>query len=531
METRNPFFLLYKYLLYQPNPGTVINDIMDKVKQMIKTTNKDEYLQLHHSINHVDNSIQHIEYAKLISLILNNQLYIPTKKLLFSIEPYLTISISSIFNSIFIDGNQQKIKDYISSNIRWNPQLTEDNNNRTEYLKTNLNIDIEALKPNNYPKNGLLSFEGMDYLVNESLYAFDMMKRDNKTELFIIDSRFMSKYEQKPNYLKGGCCISYFKLTKHGFKLQKIKYNDETLYRKNRYNSSSFLPFYALYFDILTYVTICVHAIQCHYITSANLTDKNTRYLSLDHPIRQLLLPTELNCINNDVGNIITALIKNGDFYNIFAYTDKGLIDMINDNILHHRYDFFTNDTLFSKLHLSKEEMEYYPIKTYATYYKLLDELSNNFVNECVSQGLMDDEIKTWVDMCYPVEDRPSKLSTKAIVKRIIQGIFFHSVKHKMSQNANFTYFWVQFPVIQLNENTNDYYIDLTTLNYTCQLAMITNVEIIDITKNMSFLIDNPTLKSIVNDFHHKINKLDKNYPSNFISCLKPSDISFSIGM
>jgi hypothetical protein len=47
----------------------------------------------------------------------------------------------------------------------------------------------------------------------------------------------------------------------------------------------------------------------------------------------------------------------------------------------------------------------------------------------------------------------------------------------------------------------------------------------------MSFLLKDKKLQKIVNDFHEKLDILDKNYPTNFVSCLKPSTVTCSVGM
>ena len=527
----NPFVSLYKSMVKKPKLGTNIDDIIERVKIMRKTTNINEYLQLHTSINHRDTCILHTEYVKIFNLITSKIIGFDVQidKLLFPIEEYeyeILKPISSIIKGVVIDGSISAIEKHLESQIRWNPQLAADNQDRQQYMKTNLNINLD--KPNNLPD--FPSFEFIDFFINETAYAFDMMKRDKKTGLFIIDTRFMSKYEHKPGFMKCGLCKAYFKLTKQqGFKLQYFKYNDTAYYRNNTKNA--FIPLYSLYFDMLTYITVCVHAIQTHYLVSANLMDKNTRYLPLEHPIRQLLLPTELNCMTGYIGGQFVLFLKGSLFYNAFCYTDKGLTEMENDYIANHRYDLFTNDTLFTKLHLFTEEMEYYPINTYNVYYKMINRLTDSFVEECSSQGLMNDEVNTWLNMCYPNEDRPYGTSVKTIMKSIVRNMFFNSIQHKMINNKNFVYTFMNYPALQLNETTEEYYIDLNILNTTSILIIKADADLIPMTKNMSFLITNKRLKRLVDTFHLEIKDLDDSYPSGFIQCLKPSGISYSVGI
>jgi len=277
-------------------------------------------------------------------------------------------------------------------------------------------------------------------------------------------------------------------------------------------------------------VTVCSHATKSHYLVGANLTDKSSTYLSLDNPIRQVLLPTELNSINGFSLALLFLLSTNQLFTYTFSYTNNGLIYMINDYVMNIQLkrQIFEDDML-PNLHLSYEEKCLYPLSSYNTYFKLYDNFAERYVNEFLSSkhNTFYDETNCWLnELGYSTTEQ-----NKYALKTVIRSAFFTQIQHQMMSNDSIIYISSKFPSnIMQSKYDNVFYVDLETQLSVSFMFKQASSKIIPITKNMSFLVDDKHLKRIVHEFYQELQHLDKHYPKTFIKNLKPSFISSSTG-
>ena len=277
-------------------------------------------------------------------------------------------------------------------------------------------------------------------------------------------------------------------------------------------------------------MTVCSHATKSHYLVGANLTDKSSTYLSLDNPIRQVLLPTELNSINGFSLALLFLLSTNQLFTYTFSYTNNGLIYMINDYVMNIQLkrQIFEDDML-PNLHLSYEEKCLYPLSSYNTYFKLYDNFAERYVNEFLSSkhNTFYDETNCWLnELGYSTTEQ-----NKYALKTVIRSAFFTQIQHQMMSNDSIIYISSKFPSnIMQSKYDNVFYVDLETQLSVSFMFKQASSKIIPITKNMSFLVDDKHLKRIVHEFYQELQHLDKHYPKTFIKNLKPSFISSSTG-
>lgn len=162
-----------------------------------------------------------------------------------------------------------------------------------------------------------------------------------------------------------------------------------------------YIALYALYCIIITYQTVNVHLLQMHLLIFAIKTDKNIKYLSLNNPLRQILLSSEINAINVLITDSISlASIFDNTLNYTFPYTNNEIIQMMTDYYQICKNDFldYVSDTLYPNLNLSEQELNCKPFNTYEKYRQIYI----SFVCEFVDKLTITQETINWIQQTYP---------------------------------------------------------------------------------------------------------------------------------
>lgn len=516
------------YFITKQNINIVLS-LIGKMNTLITTINVNNFLNVYNQIDPIKNNYSW--YNRLLRYFIAKKptyLHILDKKDYLYIYDTLTIADLSfiIFNSYRYFFNKSLI--FLNLNKKWSCNIApekageindQDRQNYINYLIK----DID--KPQNYPDN-LITFKGIDWFVNYGLYCFDLIERE--CEYFIIDTTFMNNFEMKEDCDNIGC-KAYFNLTTDGFELIKIQYNCKIYNRSDTSDNNIYTALYALYASIITYVTIGSHFTQSHYLISTRITQLNRRLLDENHPIRKILLPTEFNTLQV-MKNALLSLItddSNSNLYYMFNFTDNGIKEIIKDYINKYKYDSinYVGDNFMSKLKLTDKELTYKPINSYYKWYNIIKTFSYDFTNNLSETEI--NQLNDWIIAVYP----DSKLEKKIIIQRIIGGMYYEQIKHKMMSNPSLLYYVPKhIPILQKDKNNKYYY---TLLNQYISISTLnaTQLTLPEITMDLSFLIDNDKLKKIYKKFYDDINTLDLSWLCEDIQLIKPDDIDISTGV
>jgi len=307
----------------------------------------------------------------------------------------------------------------------------------------------------------------------------------------------------------------------------KILFHHEFYYINDNQN---FIPLYAFYCGLITYISICYHLYQTHFLISCNITNINRNHLNDDHPIRKILYPIEFNTIGAMKNGLLSLIINNSNslFYNIFNFTDKGIMDLLIDFNGYYNYDHFNDitDRFMEKLDLKDEQLNYIPFKTYNKWYTIIQKFSNDFVDELERQNKLSELLK-WSNLIYPNND----LSLNKKIKMIITCLYFTQIRHKMMSNDGISYYAVKY-LRTLKYKQNNYYFTLDNQTNSLVSLLGTKLELPNMLINLSFLInDNDELKKIYNQFYNDIQYLENNFDDNDIPLIKPSLVGISTGV
>ena len=444
----------------------------------------------------------------------------------------------SIYLNMYLDNAFDPIYD----SIRWD--LYREKNAYLAFVKNKLKIDIDKYRPSNMSSRAqTMSFEFIDFIVNETFYVFDFMTRKSASlsKYFVLDlTSILQDVEIKPGFMPLQT-LSYFTLHEtNGFQLYKFVYQNNTYYRDNtknkKPNNEKFIALYTLYASISQVVTITNHALNDHFNISSRLSNINDLCLSKHNPIRTLLYPFEMNANNIASAAMLTLFVNNGVVNRTFNFTNQGIVQLMNNYYSKYHSEFLnsTSKPLFCKLYLTENELHMYPISTYHRYYK---DIFKPFVEEYVDciyprkeESIdNDEETKLWVDTItngYISDDFGGYIDT---IKAIIGGWYFALLSHRMLSNDNILYCVFMFPNIV---SDGDSYSIFSKFSQMLITVYQTNDIFVPITKNMEFMFEgeDKKLRLIYRKMYKRIMKFEREFgDQQYVLQLRPSLVSSSI--
>ena len=253
--------------------------------------------------------------------------------------------------------------------------------------------------------------------------------------------------------------------------------------------------------------------------------------LETSHAIRQAVYPTELNSNNAAVQGLIALVHHNGIFATSFHFTNAGLIEMMRDFHGTHKSDLmdYVGKPLFHALRLRKHELGRYPISSYHRYHRIFKRFANDYVDEAFSTDKdVDVPARKWADaVCANTSSH-----YKDVIKRIISGMYFEQVRHKMLSNDYILYFIIMYPpIVRGQEQENNYYIEAETIRI-LDTAYQTDTVAVSFTKNLSFLFTESRLRNVYTKMHQDVQRIERGTtrgtPSKLVWNLLPSRVSVS---
>jgi len=391
-------------------------------------------------------------------------------------------------------------------------------------LDTNLN----NFKPYKFPQQSLVSFQGIDYLCNYSINILDIIERSEDGKNFVIDTTLLDKYEKKTNGFDKIGCKGYFSIVNNKLHLEYIVYAEKRYDRVSHVDDDElFITLYLFYSGILTYSTIYSHLLKSHYLVSSKISYYNNSLLPKNHPLRNIMRPTEINVQKQMLSSLKTLLSSNyNTLSHIVMFTDIGIKDFIKDNL----YVDYMKPNFVDKLTLSEEEKQCISFKTYIKWYNIISKFSEDFVNELGENDCKN--VETWIEYVYP---EYKKFGLQQTIKKIITLVYFNQIEHQMNFNENILFYvYKNIPLIyKNNEGLYTKYINI--LNYISLLNVVVNINMLKMNVNLSNLIDKEKyskLHEVYDNFYKTIIEWDENYNIDIdLPLLKPSNINISTGL
>jgi hypothetical protein len=247
-----------------------------------------------------------------------------------------------------------------------------------------------------------------------------------------IDTYFLDNYELQDDAASLGCRVEFTE-NSGSFKLRRMTYQqlEVNLTVENK------VAYRAFYIGVLNWITVTVHAYNVHTRISVGMTRANREFLSLDHTLRLVLMPNELQTllIVAKASRALTA--PNGILDVINCFTRDGTKAFINDfNRRVHTPDIMPAFIL-------NKSSEVPTIKALSDWHTLIHEFATDIVSIMwSSDNDIDADTVNWYSACQQYMNGDTNVAaTKERVAEMITAIYFNEIRHKLLSNMYITWF------------------------------------------------------------------------------------------
>jgi len=333
----------------------------------------------------------------------------------------------------------------------------------------------------------------LEYALNNLDLVDILHSLDQKTS-FEVRTEFLNAYPHKDATSPVGAVIGLEVQESGLFVIRSLSYAG-TLYPRaqipERIASVTVLGVFA-------YVTVATHAFHLHYSSSARVASLSASLLSMTHPVRQILMPTELGVTNSIARGVHALLGEDRFFVQTLPFTYEGLRTML---------------------------QEYVPVMTfppvthrigsdYHQWWTYLDQQMSRVVEALYPPGTtLDPAVRSWLTALHEEADRAG------LVRVLVSG-FMIQVRHNFVSNRIFGHFARFMLILDPRE------VPVTTAFRTLLVSEGTTLRWVPMTRNFSENVDHPAARSVMQAFYTGMKDLQVQHP-----LAQPQEIEASTGM
>jgi hypothetical protein len=322
----------------------------------------------------------------------------------------------------------------------------------------------------------------LEFAVNNVGMADVLVKMVDEHNVYLIDLEFLSDYEHKP----GITCKTGGRIYLH--KQNNLLVIDRVSYGQFSYTKED-VPSNvaaAVLLGLVSYTTVCSHAIHIHLNHAVvSLTTHNS--LSLDHTIRQLLLPLEFGSLLTlaRAGHILLG--EDSILVDIFPFTFTGLQTMTDQYVATRRVP----DELHCGNMMSQDLLQWWCF---------LRENVNKIVTALyMSDETIDEPLIHWYAQVRLIWPRPAhepddSMPSLENISEMIAYIFMMHVYHVTLSNNNLTHVIRHMNLLEPTHLKNSF---LFLLNF-----HVTDQDLPPISESMAHSITDPRIRLLVQDFY-----------------------------
>jgi len=309
----------------------------------------------------------------------------------------------------------------------------------------------------------------LEYALN-NLDLVDLLYPLEKTTSFEVRTEFLNSYPHKDATSPVGAVIGLEVQESGLFVIRSLSYAG-TLYPRaqipERIASVTVL-------GIVAYVTVATHAFYLHYSSSARVVSLSASLLSMTHPVRQILMPTEIGAPNSLARGVHSLLGEDGFFVQTLPFTYEGLRTML---------------------------QEYVPVQTfppathrigsdYHQWWTYLDHHMSRVVEALYPPGaILDPAVQSWLTALHEEVDRAG------LVRVLVSG-FMIQVRHNFLSNRIVGHLRRFVYILDPRE------VPVSTAFVTLLNNESTSRRWVPLTRNFSANVDHPAARSVMQAFY-----------------------------
>jgi len=167
----------------------------------------------------------------------------------------------------------------------------------------------------------------LEYAIN-NIDTLGMLHATAQPEAFELRTGFLDDYQRKEPGPPVGATVALESQSSSSLVITSMTYDGVDYDRRDKIPEQAAN---AVLLGMRAYMTIASHAFHIHYQSSARVATLSHTMLPMSHPVRQVLMPTELGTTNVVARSVHSLLGEDGIFVRAFPFTYKGLCAMLRD--------------------------------------------------------------------------------------------------------------------------------------------------------------------------------------------------------
>jgi hypothetical protein len=319
----------------------------------------------------------------------------------------------------------------------------------------------------------------LEYTLN-NIDIMDMLHPLTPTT-FELRTTFLNAYTHKDPKSLVGAVVHLEVQASAQFSIQSVTY------ATTHYSRAELPPEIAsrILSGIIAYVTVALHLFQTHFHSSARIASMSEALLPMGHPVRQVLMPTELGAPNG-VARALHALVgTDGIFATTGPFTYEGLYALTREDV-----PLRTN----------------FPASThrigadYHVWWGYIVQTMSHVVDVLYPPGTsLDPAAYTWLFNLGLLEATPDH--RKALVL-VMSSVFMTQVRHNFMSSHIFGHISRYKAILDVREvNISETFLTILT-------GQATNLRWVPITRDFSSNIDHAAARSVMRTFYSGLQTL-----------------------
>ena len=341
----------------------------------------------------------------------------------------------------------------------------------------------------------------LEYAIN-NIDTLGILHSAGRPEAFELRTTFLNDYPRKDPNTPVGATVALRQQSSSSLIITSMTYDGTDHDRRDKIPEDAA---HAVLMGMLAYMTVASHAFHIHYRSSARVAALSHSMLPMSHPVRQVLMPTELGTTNGVARAVHVLLGEDGIFVHVFPFTYTGLCAMLRNYIVHP----VTTDLPFPGHQVAAD---------CGFWYAYVAKYMSDVVDALYPQVTpLDPVVKAWLNAVTghecQTDDRGALIHTLAYA-------FMIQVRHNFMSNHIVSHIFRYMYILNPNETLVAHALNAITT------SQVTKLRWVPITRDFSSNIDHVEARAVMRAFYRGMKDIPVSHELSH-----PCEIEASTGM
>jgi hypothetical protein len=341
----------------------------------------------------------------------------------------------------------------------------------------------------------------LEYAIN-NIDPLDILHATARSDVFEVRTAFLDDCQRKDPATHVGATVALEARSSTSLVITSMTYDG------NEYGKRDKIPEHAAHavlLGMMAYMTVASHAFHSHYQSSARVAALSQSMLPMSHPVRQILMPTELGTTSVIARAVHTLLGEDGNFVRCFPFTYKGLRAMLRD---------YTDRPVPTDFKFPGHRVA----ADYSVWWTHIAKNMSDVVNALYPPTtLLDPVVKAWLTA---VDGHGRPTDDRAALIRALASVFMIQVRHNFLSNHIVSHIFRYTYILDPTE------VLVAPARAALAMNQATKLRWVPITRDFSPNIDHSEARAVMRAFYQGLKDIPVSH-----ALSKPHEIEASTGM